>query len=183
MDHLAGIPQLARIAMTIRVRGVRMCVIVCAAGAQQQPAAGSSMRCNRSKDWTDHTGFRLTGLIGHALPPLAAHPRTAVRLALAQGALHPLACPPPLTCQSHILNAYDWIMIHLCKSVRWSQRRQAAQRLQPPCQFARVLAVDTGPLHFSCVLLANRCSLVMIRHLWQTSHLQPCLLTKLMTGL
>ncbi|KAL3144835.1 hypothetical protein ABBQ38_001942 [Trebouxia sp. C0009 RCD-2024] len=56
------------------------------AGAQQRPAPGRSMRCKRTKAWMQTTRLRLTGLIDQALPPLTAHPRTAVRVTLAQGA-------------------------------------------------------------------------------------------------
>lgn len=43
------------------------------------------MRPARDKAWVTTSAARLQILISQALPPLAAHPRTAVRTALAQG--------------------------------------------------------------------------------------------------
>ncbi|KAL3144083.1 hypothetical protein ABBQ32_003877 [Trebouxia sp. C0010 RCD-2024] len=74
------------------------------AGAQQRPAPGRSMRCKRTKAWIQTTRLRLTGLIDQALPPLTAHPRTAVRVTLAQGVTTLLeGCSPVLEGASEVL--------------------------------------------------------------------------------
>ena len=63
---------------------------------QQKPmqsGQGQSMRPARDKTWVQTSAARLQLLIAQVLPPLAAHPRMAVRTALAQGqpaALHPV---------------------------------------------------------------------------------------------
>ncbi len=63
---------------------------------QQKPmqsGEGQSMRPARDEAWVQTSAARLQVLMAQVLPPLAAHPRMAVRTALAQGqpaALHPV---------------------------------------------------------------------------------------------
>ena len=69
---------------------------------QQKPmqsGQGQSMRPARDRAWVQTSAARLQVLIAQVLPPLAAHPRMAVRTALAQGqpaALHPVLYLPLL---------------------------------------------------------------------------------------
>lgn len=58
-----------------------------------QSGQGQSMRPARDKAWVQISAARLQVLIAQVLPPLTAHPKMAVRTALAQGqptALHPV---------------------------------------------------------------------------------------------
>ncbi len=50
-----------------------------------QSGQGQSMRPARDKAWLQTSAARVQVLIAQVLPPLAAHPRIAVRIALAQG--------------------------------------------------------------------------------------------------
>ena len=50
-----------------------------------QSGQGQSMRPARDKAWVQTSAARLQVLIAQVLPPLAAHPRVAVRTAFAQG--------------------------------------------------------------------------------------------------
>lgn len=171
-----------------------------AAGAEQRPASGSSMRCNRSKDWIHHTTCRLTGLIGQALPPLAAHPRTAVRVALAQGApplqltynihlyillaahprtavraapakVHPLAASVPIT--SHL--TYSWL-----HTIRRSHCGCAAGGLVNKLPGNCNIRVDDN-LHRSCVLM-ELCVLFWSGVIGTIPTLDLAFFVKLMTG-
>jgi len=69
---------------------------------QQKPmqsGQGQGMRPARDKAWVQTSAARLQLLIAQVLPPLAAHPRMAVRTPLAQGqpaALHPVLYLPLL---------------------------------------------------------------------------------------
>ena len=69
---------------------------------QQKPmqsGEGQSMRPARDEGWVHTSAARLQVLIAQVLPPLAAHPRMAVRTALAQGqpaALNPVLYLPLL---------------------------------------------------------------------------------------
>lgn len=140
------------------------------AGAQQQrPAPGSSLRCKRTKKWTQTTRLRLTGLIAQALPPLAAHPRTAVRVALAQGApscilsTHRLLTLPATACISATVIPSCKLKITLSRRCTQASECLSSRRLQR---------------HRSCPLAAGRrngASVPSKSGLWQIQACCPIL--------